>query len=137
MAVSLPKLPVNTKLRVFFLLFVWYCFAINTVFQAFFITYLVEPGYSKQIKTFDDLIQSGLMYGYFEDSDLALKLSMYYERTKIRSPRFYCSEYDDCLERLTTHGDIMMVGSPYAAKYDAVKIISNYKKNKDVCFLDE
>jgi len=137
MAVSLPKLPVNTKLRVFFLLFVWYSFAINTVFQAFFITYLVEPGYSKQIKTFDDLIQSGLMYGYLEATELALNVSMYYERTKVRSPRFYCSNYDECLERLITHGDITMAGFPYTAEYDAVKIISNYKKKKEVCFLDD
>jgi hypothetical protein len=139
MAVSLPNLPVNTKFRVFFLLFVWYSFAINTVFQAFFITYLVEPGYSKQIETFDDLIQSGLMYGYAAEIEIALNISMYYERTKIRSPRFYCSEYINCLERLTTHGDITLVGFPYAAEYDTINIISNFKKKKkkEVCFLDE
>jgi hypothetical protein len=134
---SIPKLPVTTKLRLFFLLFVWYSFAVNTVFQAFFITFLVEPGYRKQIKTFDDLIESGLMYGYFEGTEIALNISMYYERTKITSPRFYCSRHTDCLERLITHGDITMVAFPYAAEYDAVKIISSYKKKKPVCFLDE
>jgi hypothetical protein len=137
MAVSLPKLPVTTKLRVFFLLFVWYSFAVNTVFQAFFITFLVEPGYRKQNKTFDDLIESGLKYGYFEATEIALNISMYYERTKVRSPRFYCSRHTDCLERLITHGDITMVALPYAAEYDAVKIISSYKKTKQVCFLEE
>ena len=30
-----------------------------------------------------------------------------------------------------------MVAFPYAAEYDAVKIISSYKKKKPVCFLDE
>jgi hypothetical protein len=136
-AVSLPKLPVTTKFRVFFLLFVWYSFAISMVFQAFFITFLVEPGYGKQIKTFDDLIQSGLMYGYFEAIEIALNISMYYERTKIKSPRFYCSGHTECLERLIRHGDITMVSFPYAAEYDAFKITSSYNKKKQVCFLEE
>jgi len=137
MSVSLPKLPISTKLRVFFLLFVWYSFAINTVFQAFFITFLVEPGYHKPIKTFDDLIHSGLMYGYYEDTEIALNLSMYYERTQIRSPRFYCSEHEECLEHLVVHGDIMMVSFPYAIEYEAFRFMSRYKKRKSVCFLDE
>jgi len=136
MAVAVPKLPVTMKLRAFFLLFVWYSFAINIVFQAFFITFLVEPGYRKQIKTFDDLIQSGLMYGYLEATEIALNISMYYERTKIRSPRFYCSEPNECLKRLITHGDITMVHFPNAAEYDAFKIISSHNR-KQVCFLEE
>jgi len=137
MSVSLPRLPTTTKLRVFFLLFVWYSFAISTVFQAFFITFLVEPGFRKQINTFDDLVQSGLMYGYFEATEIALNISMYYERTKIKSPRFYCPEHNECLRRLITHGDIMMVSFPYTAEYDAVKIISSYTNRYPVCFLDE
>lgn len=137
LAVSLPKLPDATKLRVFFLIFVWYSFAINTVFQAFFITFLVEPGYRKQIRTFDELIQSGLMYGYFEATEIFLNISMYHERTKIRSPRFYCSEHNECLERLIRHGDITMVSFPIVADYNALKIIPTYKKKNQVCFLDE
>jgi len=137
MSVSLPKLPITTELRAFFLLFVWYSFAINTVFQAFFITFLVEPGYRKEIKTFDDLIHSGLMYGYYEDTEIAMNISMYYERTKITSPRFYCSVHNECLERLIIHGDIMMVSFPYTAEYNAFKIISSHRKRKPVCFLDE
>jgi hypothetical protein len=137
LAVSLPKLPDTTKFRVFFLLFVWYSFAINIVFQAFFITFLVEPGYSKQVKTFDELIQSGLMYGYFEETEIFLNISKYHERTKIRSPRFYCSTHNECLERLMRHGDITMASLPTVAEYFALKIIQSYEKRNQVCFLDE
>lgn len=137
MSVSLPKLPTATKLRAFFLLFVCYSFVINTIFQAFFITFLVEPGYRKPIKTFDELIHSGLKYGYHEGLEAALNLSMFYERMKIKTPRFYCSEHEDCLKRLVTHGDTMTVSLPYTVEYTAFRFISSYKKMRSVCFLDE
>ena len=36
----------------------------STVFQAFFTSYLVEPGYGKKFETFDDLLNSSVSYGY-------------------------------------------------------------------------
>ena len=90
-----------------------------------------------KIRTFDELVQSGLMYGYFEGTEIFLNVSMYHERTKIRSPRFYCSEHNECLERLIRHGDITMISVPIVADYDALKIIPTYKKKNQVCFLDE
>jgi hypothetical protein len=77
------------------------------------------------------------MYGYYEDSEIALNISRYYERMQIKSPRFYCSHHDECLERLVRHGDIMMVSFALTAEYNAFKIIPDYKKKEHVCFLDE
>jgi hypothetical protein len=137
LAVPLPKLPSSTTLRVFFLSFVWYCFAINIVFQAFFITFLVEPGYHKKIETFDELVESGLLYGYQEDTEIALNSTLYYEHTKIKPPRFHCTYQDECLERLITHGDIAMVSVAFITDYDALKLAPKYKNTKEVCILDE
>jgi hypothetical protein len=58
MGVSVPKLPETWKEKMFFLLYVLYCFAVVTVFQAFFVSDLVEPGQPKQIKTFDELLDT-------------------------------------------------------------------------------
>jgi hypothetical protein len=41
--VSVPQQPTNSCLRLFFFLYVCFCFAISTVVQAFFVSYLVEP----------------------------------------------------------------------------------------------
>ena len=56
--VSVPQQPTNSRLRIFFFLYVCFCFAISTVFQAFFVSYLVEPMYEKKIETFDELLSS-------------------------------------------------------------------------------
>jgi hypothetical protein len=49
MGVSVTNIPSYWNFRILFLVYVCYCFAMNTVFQAFFISYLVEPGYVKEI----------------------------------------------------------------------------------------
>jgi hypothetical protein len=47
MGVSVPQQPTTSTLRYFFFLYVCFCFAIITVFQALFVSYLVEPKYEK------------------------------------------------------------------------------------------
>jgi len=55
-AVSVPQQPKTSSLRVFFFLYVCFCFAISTVFQAFFVSYLVEPKYGKKMETLDEIL---------------------------------------------------------------------------------
>ena len=62
--VSVPQQPTTSRLRGFFFLYVCFCFAISTVFQAFFVSYLVEPKYGKKLETLDDLLNSDVVYGY-------------------------------------------------------------------------
>jgi hypothetical protein len=62
-AVSVPQQPTNSTLRVFFFLYVCFSFAISTVLQAFFVSYLVEPMYEKKLETLDNLQNSDVVYG--------------------------------------------------------------------------
>ena len=51
MGVSATNTPNTWKNRLIFLLYVYYSFAMSTVFQAFSISYLLEPGYGKKYET--------------------------------------------------------------------------------------
>jgi hypothetical protein len=51
MGVSVTNIPSYWDFRIIFLVYVCYCFARSTVFQAFFTSYLVEPGYGKKLLT--------------------------------------------------------------------------------------
>ena len=55
MGVSATNTPNTWNFKFLFLLYVWYCFSMSTVFQALFTSYLVEPGFVKKFETFDDL----------------------------------------------------------------------------------
>jgi hypothetical protein len=61
--VSVPQQPTTSSLRVVFFLYVCFCFAISTVFQAFFVSYLVEPNYGKKLEMFEEILDSNLVYG--------------------------------------------------------------------------
>jgi hypothetical protein len=58
LGLSVPQMPRICRLRMFLLTVVCYSLAIGTVFQAFFTTFLVDPGVQKQ--SLQDLISSGI-----------------------------------------------------------------------------
>ncbi|KAJ9590629.1 hypothetical protein L9F63_016340 [Diploptera punctata] len=53
--ISAENIPPSIKLRSIFASWICFCLMIGTVFQAFFTSYLVEPGFSKQISSIDEL----------------------------------------------------------------------------------
>jgi len=112
LAVSVPMQPTNPSLRVFFLLYVCFCFAINTVFQAFFVYYLVEPKYGKKLETFDDLIDYNVVYGYHPTAHFAkgtvpyIEYDSFLEHKKLQEE---CSDVRICIQRMITKRDICII----------------------------
>jgi len=139
MGVSVSQLPTTSNLRVFFLLYVCYCFAISTVFQAFFVSYLVEPEYDNKIETFDELLNSDIIYGYNTGVGMAFEnvlypeLSKFNERKKLRSD---CDNITKCVERMITKGDIASIIVPIYATYLA-SVMGIVDVNKVICSLEE
>ena len=60
MGVSAPNEPRSNRLRLIFMLWIVYCFSISIVFQSFFTSFLVLPGFQKQLSTVEEIAQSGL-----------------------------------------------------------------------------
>jgi hypothetical protein len=139
MGVSVPQLPTTSNLRVFFLLYVFYCFAISTVFQAFFVSYLVEPEYDNKIETFDELLDSDIIYGHNTCVDMAFQSAPYPELSEFNKRKKLRADCDDtikCVERMITKGDIASVLFPMYATYVASEMgILNV--NKVICSFDE
>ncbi|XP_021936627.1 uncharacterized protein LOC110838090 [Zootermopsis nevadensis] len=137
MGVAVARLPRTSRLRIFLLIFLSYCFVINIIFQAFFVTFLVKPGFRRQISTFDDLMNSGLIYAFQEGTEIALNSTTYYDHTKLNLRRMKCLDHEKCLERLMISQDITMISIPLQAEYLAFKLIPIYKRWINVCFLNE
>ncbi|PNF34729.1 hypothetical protein B7P43_G05491 [Cryptotermes secundus] len=127
LGVSAPVIPTNHKLRIFFLTFVWYCFAMNTVFQAFFISFLIQPGYEKEIQTMEELREAGIQ-------DLVLDRFM--KEFATDDEKAYCRD-DECLVNLIKKQDIALKTSKHHMEYIAstIGIIKNH--DKYLCFLDD
>jgi hypothetical protein len=105
MGVSVPQMPRTTNLRVLFFVFVCYCFAMSTVFQAFFTSFLVASGYGKEIASFDQAMHSDLMYGGDALYESSLPLSSIRDPKRLKLRKNECRSLNICLKGLFTEGD--------------------------------
>jgi hypothetical protein len=126
MGVSVPQFPRTSKLRLLFLLYMCYCFAMNTVFQALFTSFLVSPGYVKQITSCEELEHSHLIHGR-DISPEEVMSGINYKKLKIKE--FVCSNHTVCLTRLFTKGDITTM----TLKTDAEYVLSHEVKRLSGC----
>jgi hypothetical protein len=137
--VSVPQQPTASGLRVFFFLYVCFCFAISTVFQAFFVSFLVEPNYEKRLETLDDLLHSDVVYGYHPALKLLQDTFDYPEFVKFQEKKELqedCSDNRKCIERMITQRDIATLSSQTYATYVALKM-GTVDVGKLICSLDE
>lgn len=137
-SVSVPEMPKTWKLRIFFLIYVWYCFAMSTVFQAFFVSYLVEPGFEKKIETIEELIDSNVIYGYNAAMEMGMTTTDYTDHLKFpNSRRTDCSNARNCIHRMISDGDVAIIVDPMYVKYvanefgleDQTKYLCTLKEN--------
>jgi len=137
--VSVPQRPTTSILRVFFCLYVCFCFVISTLFQTFFVSYLVEPKYEKQLQTLDELLDSDLVYGYhpfvnyFQVTVTYPEFVKFFEQKKLQED---CSDIWKCVERLIIKRDVASLGTPMFVIYVG-REMGVVDVGKLICTLDE
>ena len=133
--VSVPQMPRTTILRAYFFLFVCYSFAICTVFQAFFVTYLVEPGYGKPISSFDELLLKGIIFERVEVLDFGTSLVNVELEFNSKS-QSYCTEYEKCVSNVIKYKNNSLKAVLGHADYVAKKLGITERSNA-VCWLED
>jgi hypothetical protein len=137
MGVSVPEMPRTFRVRALFILFVWYSFAMSTIFQSFFTSFLVSPGYVSRLSSLDDLRHSGLKYGSNKGVDGFLHDVGYVEHDRLNLDRFECDDdHEKCMERVFTESDATFVAVTFIAQYVATRIGKTSDENL-LCTLDE
>jgi hypothetical protein len=138
MGVSATNTPKIWTFRSIFLVYIWYCFAMSTVFQAFFTSYLVEPGYGKKFETFDDLLHSHLAYGYNGGLEFGMATTSFDEYLRFPSSRREdCNDLVECTRRIANNDQLCIISAPKLSQYtasemgirDASKYICSFEDN--------
>ncbi|KAJ9601664.1 hypothetical protein L9F63_000197 [Diploptera punctata] len=132
--VSVSEMPTSSRVRCFFMIYTCFCIALNTVFQAYFTTFLIEPGYGKGVETLLEVNNTGMEIGF----SFIMFLMAYeadYDMTTYNNVT-ECENVAKCMERTMFEGDIVTVTSKQLAYYQA---IANgiQDTSRVVCFLDE
>jgi hypothetical protein len=136
LGVSVAEMPRTSRVRAVFCLFLWYSFAISTIFQSFFVSFLVSPRYSSRLSSLDDLAKSGLKYGNFSTLDRQLHIVGYDELDSLHLAQVECYDYENCLERLFIQEDVAVMSPEVGAKYVA-SLVAKSEDEDTLCFLDE
>ena len=135
--VSVPEMLRSSKLRISFLVYVCCCFAISIVFQAFFVSYLVEPGYGEKIATFQELLDSSVNYGFIVAVEFGMRTMEFSEHLQFPlTRRVDCANQKICLMRLMTDGDVATISASLYAQYLSNEF-GHHGEMKSPCSLDE
>ncbi|KAJ9595885.1 hypothetical protein L9F63_012904 [Diploptera punctata] len=133
LGVSVTEMPRTCYVRLLFIFYVCYCYAMSMVFQAFFTTFLVEPGYGRAFSSYEEIIASNVTYGYIDTLDSIVLVELEYDEHRGVKHRVDCAGVTHCLLRAMFKGDIMLftgVNFPY---YLALKK-GVHDVSKRVCF---
>jgi hypothetical protein len=137
LGVSATNTPKSWKFRLLFLVYVCYCFAMSTVFQAFFTSYLVEPGYGKKFETFDDLLHSSVVYGYNGGIEMLLKSTSYMEHLRFPNLRRQdCNDVAECTRRIANNAQMCTLSVSRISQYLASEM-GIRDASKSFCSLEE
>jgi hypothetical protein len=90
----------------------------STVFQAYFVSYLVEPGYGEKISTFQELLDSGINYGFNTVLEFGMATMEYTDHLQFHpTRRVDCANLKNCIMRMTSDGDIATISAPMYVNY--------------------
>jgi Ligand-gated ion channel. len=134
--ISVPQLPTTNVIRVVFITFVVYSLAITTIFQAFFTTFLIEPGYEKGFDSIESVINSKLPYGQISYGDEAMQFIIYEVLDQFRDRKIYCPDLVYCVEKVLFEKKWATLINQYFPYY-LTRRRGIAKESKVVCFLDE
>ncbi|KAJ9592117.1 hypothetical protein L9F63_001345 [Diploptera punctata] len=73
LGISVQVMPNKADLRIVFLSWIIFSMCINTVFQTYLTTFLTQPSFQHQINSLEELLTSGIEFGYTKAEEVILK----------------------------------------------------------------
>lgn len=114
----MPEMPRTTRLRVLFLLRLFYCLHINIVYLTFLTTFLIQPGFEHQIQNVEELVESDVEYGFHEGFDKYFNDSTDEILVKMLKNRKDCAANGtNCHNRTITEGDFAILDTSHHMEY--------------------
>lgn len=129
MGVSVTHMPFTSRLRVIIFPWICYCFAISTVFQTFFTSYLVDPGLEKQITTLNELLETKMDFGFRPEIDFYYSGSSNWIHKYLRSHNKNCSDSVECINRIIDTASFATITESWS--------VEKYVKSSAVCRMND
>ena len=136
LAVSVCRKPITCEIKIVFLVWVCYSYIIGTIYQIFFTSFLVDPGFRKQIGSYNELVMSDMEYGYGSDSEK----NFFEHFSEFISPETLsrsknCPDYTECFLRLMKDCKFATLQIEFFAEY--FKTVYLPRKEHLLCSLND
>jgi hypothetical protein len=115
MGVSVTRMPRTLHLRVVIFPWICYCFAISTIFQIFFTSYLVDPGLEKQITSLQEVLDSKIEFGFRPEMTIYYEQSPYEIHKELLKHHTYCRQTHLCINKVIETGSFATIVESWAA----------------------
>jgi hypothetical protein len=137
MGVPVSESPTSSRIRLVFLCLVWYSFALRTLFQICFTSILVNPGTIGQIRTIEELYQSGLVYFSNYDIDLLLQFTLpeYHQGIPLKKKEY--STWDASMSEYLNNQNGVTVSFAVSTDYAVFSSVPVGSVGPQLCTLDE
>jgi hypothetical protein len=130
LGISVSKQPRASRPRLLFLFWVIYCLHMNAVYLSFLTSFLVNPGFERQVRTVEELVTSDLEYGFHSVFDKYFNDSTDQILVKILSRRKHCDgDAEECLRRMAERRDFAVLVSSMLAQYKSALKFVDQKGN--------
>jgi hypothetical protein len=133
MGVCVTRMPRTYRVRLVLFAWICYCFSVSIIFQTFFTSYLVDPGFDVQIRTLEELLKSGLKFGFRSDFDIYYNQSNYGVHQELIHRKEQCNPPSSCVQRIINTRSYATLGESY--------VIENYLKTASnrnyVCVMND
>lgn len=121
------------SIRFVFIMWIVYTWAVNTVYQAFLTSYLVDSGLQRQISSEEELLKSGMTYGIHK----VILVPLPHLASKRYSRRIECVTFEECQDRAAFKGDLAFVFSALNMEYVIAKQYMDGNGKPLICTFDE
>jgi hypothetical protein len=115
---------------------IFYCSAISTIFQTFLKGFLVDLGYENQLTSLEEILDSGIEFGYNEDANTFFSVPSDLRHKDVFERAEICSTNVVCLYRIRETGNF--------AKFAPKRVVQNYTNiiniindHSTVCLLND
>jgi hypothetical protein len=133
MGVCVTRMPRTYRLRLVLFPWICYCFSMSIIFQTFFTSYLVDPGFDIQIRTLEELLESGLKFGFRSDFEAYYQQSNCGVHQELIHRNEKCDPPSVCVQRIIDTRNYATLGESFGIE----KYLKTVNNSNYVCAMND
>ena len=137
LSVSVPAMPRTWPVRCFFMSWVCYSLAVDTVFQTYLTSFLIDPGIMPHPRDLEELIRSDMKLGFGYMDEMIYQERADSQARHIMAKKVECVAGDNCYIWAKKYKNLSILMSDLLYKFQSSKNPSYDTNSNSLCHIEE